>query len=195
MTLGQRIAEARRRAKLSQSALAKRLGSVTRNAVSLWESDKTKPSTAHLLKLPSILEADALWLLGEDTKVTFREVPLLSWVSAGRLAENEPVKQWQDVPHIEAGGLPEGEWIALRIEGTSMDKIAPDGAVIFVNRRERDLVNGRYYVIATGDGSTFKRYRRSPDRFEPFSSTEHETLFPQGQIRVVGRVRRVQVDF
>ena len=47
-TLGQRIREHRRRAGLSQEALARRMD-VSRQAVTKWESGQSAPSTENLL--------------------------------------------------------------------------------------------------------------------------------------------------
>ena len=49
-TLGQRIREHRRRAGLSQEALARRMD-VSRQAVTKWESSQSAPSTENLFRL------------------------------------------------------------------------------------------------------------------------------------------------
>jgi transcriptional regulator with XRE-family HTH domain len=194
MRLGDRIKQAREKLGMSQQRLADNLGSISRNAISYWEAGKTNPATGHLLKLPEILQVDPIWLFAGDSADAL-SVPILSWVSAGRLADSEAVEAWHDVEKVDAVGLPKGAWIALRVEGTSMDRIAPPDSLIFVNRRERELLPGRDYVFRAGDGASFKRFRSSPDRFEPYSSDpEHQTIFPEGQVRVIGRVRRVQID-
>lgn len=76
-----------------------------------------------------------------------------------------------------------------------MNLIAAPGAVIFVNRRDRMLVPGGDFVVRADAGATFKRFRSSPQRFEPVSSDpSHEAMFPEGQVKVIGRVRRIQLD-
>lgn len=47
--------EARKRANISQEAVAKQIG-VDQSAVSLWESGKTRPRVAILLKLADLYE-------------------------------------------------------------------------------------------------------------------------------------------
>lgn len=196
MTLGHRIREARKRKKLSQAALAKEIGSLTRNAVSLWEKGDTSPATPHLLKLAQILDFDPFSATDDEGQSATRDVPILSWVSAGVLDERERVEQWSDVPRAPIAGLGNGDWIALRVDGTSMDRIAPPGSLIIVDRRDRQLINGKYYVIRTEDGSTFKEFRSSPDRFEPYSTMPgHQTIFPRGPVKVVGRVRKILADY
>ena len=194
MTFGDRIRQAREKQGLSQEELARLVG-ISRNAISLWESNKTRPATGNLLRLPEMLAVDPLWLFADEGNTDLQEIPLVSWISAGKLADALTVEHWDDVKNILTAGLPPGKWIALTVDGTSMNRIAPPGALIFVDCSDRVLVSGKDYVFATAEGATFKRYRQSPPRLEPYSTnTEHESIFPEGQVKVVGRVRRVQID-
>ena len=66
MTLGERIALARKKAGLSQEQLGDRLG-VSRQAVSKWESDQTNPDVAYVAQMCRLLEVSSDWLLlGEE---------------------------------------------------------------------------------------------------------------------------------
>lgn len=137
------------------------------------------------------------WLLtGEgspDGPIPATTVPVISWVSAGKMqvADADP-----DAPRIPITGLPEGRWIALEVEGDSMDRISPPGSRIFVNTADRKLVPNACYVISGPDGAaSYKRYRPNPDRFEPVSTNPvHEPLFPDGEVTILGRVRRSMID-
>ena len=137
----------------------------------------------------------ASWLLtgeGEGAE----GVPLISWVSAGEMETPDGVDLGADVERIPSPNLPKGNWIALRVVGDSMDRISPPDSIIFVNRADRRLVANGCYVIATPDGeATYKRYRPSPDRFEPVSvNPAHEQFFPDGMPKIVGRVRKSILD-
>ncbi len=129
--------------------------------------------------------------LGDPNEV---EVPIVSWVSAGEMVRDEVADAIIGTTY--ARDLPAGDWIALRVEGSSMDKISPPGSVIFVNRRDKRLVPNALYVIADEEGNaTYKRYRPNPDRFEPASMDDtHEAIFPEGAVTIVGRVRRSMID-
>lgn len=59
--IGQRIAKARARRGLSQSALAAKLG-ITRGAVSQWEKGETEPKPENLRKIADITGASYEWL-------------------------------------------------------------------------------------------------------------------------------------
>lgn len=157
----------------------------------------TSPTLDTIQKLSGALSVAPEWLAfgsGDDVNGMI-DVPVVSWVSASALSPVDPVEMHADMPTISQAGLPDGDWIALTVDGTSMDRIAPHGALILVNRRERDLISGHCYVIRADGGATFKRYRSGPARFEPVSTDPaHEIIFPQGAVKVIGRARRVLLD-
>lgn len=124
-------------------------------------------------------------------------VPLISWVSAGQLAHQHGIRKVDIQKYLLTGDLPKGDWIALEVSGDSMDRVAPEGSVILVNRADDRLLKDKFYVFATLDGeTTFKRYRAgSPPRLQPYSTNpDHETIMPAGELIVLGRVRRVIQD-
>ncbi|WP_127076165.1 LexA family protein [Rhodomicrobium lacus] len=169
-------------------------------AVEIGRPRSITAATAEKLAKP--LRTNAAWLLtgagDEETTnpVDVFEVPIISWVSAGRLFHVEPQSGLSECPKLLMAGLRAGEWIALTIKGDSMDRVAPEGSHILVNRREKMLINGNFYVVLTSDGeATFKRYRHNPDRLEPFSTnSSHETIFINQPTEVIGTVRKVITD-
>ena len=129
------------------------------------------------------------WLLtGEGQPGSDLIVPHLSWVSAGAMMSDDAPDE--AIGTIEVAGLPPGDWFALTVRGTSMDRISPPDSIIFVDRKDRQLVANACYVIGDGEGmATYKRYRPGPMRFEPVSTDNtHETLFPDNEPTIVGRV-------
>lgn len=69
MSLGNKLAEARRAKNLTQEQLAEQLN-VTRQAVSRWESDAAYPETEKIVRMAQILEVSCDYLLqdGVDEK-------------------------------------------------------------------------------------------------------------------------------
>ncbi|RCL01130.1 MAG: putative transcriptional regulator/toxin [Candidatus Tokpelaia sp. JSC189] len=128
--------------------------------------------------------------------VTVQPVPIISWASAGEMTGQKPITDTSDFPTIDAINLPEGEWIALRVDVSSMNKISPPDSIIFVNIRDRLLVSNGYYIIVDGTGkATYKRYR--PKQTPPWQSVSYEKIEPpklEGTIKVIGRVRRSVID-
>lgn len=126
----------------------------------------------------------------------FSDVPLVSWISAGELQDQETVMDFSDFPHVSAVDLPEGDWLALRVENNSMNKISPPDSVIFVNRRDKRLVANACYIIADEQGrATYKRYRpNAKPQFQPVSYDKVPAPKLEGAITVIGRVKRSIID-
>lgn len=129
-----------------------------------------------------------------------RQATLLSWVGAGQLGPVAPIDSIEAAGKIAVDRLPPGEWVALSVEGSSMDRIAVDGSTIILNRQDKRLISGKFYVFVDKDGeATFKRYRTNPIRYAPYSTDpDEEPIYPDTEIDrqwgVFGRVYRVITD-
>jgi SOS-response transcriptional repressor LexA len=185
------IAAVRKRAGLTIDELAERAGLST-TYVWRMERGERNVSLKNLQKL-----ADALGVAPSDLieSKPIADVPILSWVSAGMMARDDV--QQDVVGEIRMSDLdPRGEWIALRVEGDSMDRISPPGSLILVDMTDKALVPNACYIITDGDSqATYKRFRSNPPRFEPVSTNpSHQPIFPDGEPAVIGRVRRSLID-
>lgn len=129
MGIAENLVRLRKAAKppLSQPELAKKAG-VSQQLISQIENNKNT-STKYL---PQIARALSVSVYEIDENFTPDDVPvgisapLISWVSAGRLLKPDSVSTIEDAPRVAAPDLdPRGEWIALRVEGDSMDRISP----------------------------------------------------------------------
>lgn len=127
----------------------------------------------------------------DDVKGILR-APLISWVQAGSLEEA--------VDPYALGGFEEeviveyerDSLIALRVKGTSINRVAPDSAVIIVDYSLQELIPEKFFVIRMDGEATVKRYMANPDRFEPFSTEpDHPIILPTEDLTIVGRVVRV----
>jgi SOS-response transcriptional repressor LexA len=188
------VKEALRQSGISGAELARqltaRLGrSIDRAAINKMQNGVRRISADELLAIADITGATPPVETGPSTEM----VPLLSWVQAGHLGTADGVMPFDEIEQVPFAGLPPGEWIALRVQGDSMDRISPPDSLILVNRSERGLIAGQCYIFTDGDGATtYKRYRPSPRRLEPFSTNpEHEPIFlgDNREPKVIGRVR------
>jgi SOS-response transcriptional repressor LexA len=164
------------------------------------------PRGENLTRLANILGVTVEWLMtGKgDFAVAPPEagshqsrlaVPLLSWVSAGKMSFPDITDEI--IGTVEESGLdPEGDWVALQVVGDSMDRISPPESIIFVDRRDKVLVPNACYVISNGDGeATYKRFRSNPMRFEPVSTNPaHEPIYPSREPLIVGRVKKSTIQ-
>jgi len=183
---------------MSQSGLA-RAANVSQQLISRLESGldlttKKLPEIARSLNV-SAYEIDENFS-PEDTS-SIVTAPLISWVSAGQLETPDYSGFDADTERRAAAGLdPKGNWIALKVNGDSMDRISPPDSIVFVNLKDRRLVPNACYVIQDTDGgSTYKRYR--PGRWEAVSTNKkHKPYLVKGDRgpAVIGRVKRTVLD-
>lgn len=151
-------------------------------------------------KYGKLFGVQAGWLLygeGAEPVRSDVDVPLLSKVAAGNLRYQQGIEPHDIERHIKVGELPKGDWIALVVEGDSMDRVAPDGSIILIDRADDRLIDGRYYVFSLGGGeATFKRFRKGPPRMQPFSTNPDHMSIPaeNDDLYVIGRAKRVIQD-
>ncbi|MDP6088397.1 MAG: helix-turn-helix domain-containing protein [Nitrospinota bacterium] len=130
MTLGSRISEARDRAGKTQQEVADHFG-ITREAVSQWESDDTRPRSAKLSELTRFLGVHPAWLLDGFGPVSgnaslslasLETVPVVGQIGAGAelfLYDDHPLGQGlEEVP--APLGVEGDDLVAVRIKGDSM---------------------------------------------------------------------------
>lgn len=77
MTLGQRIAECRKKKGLSQEALGEKLG-VSRQAISKWEADGAVPEVDKLIGTSRLFGVSVGWLLGIEEEAPPEQKPEIS---------------------------------------------------------------------------------------------------------------------
>lgn len=139
------------------------------------------------------------WLLNgksahKKAAETVTPVRLISWVSAGGLTQPDITPEiFDDFPTAYAPDLdPAGDWIALRVDGHSMDRISPHDSIIFVNRKEKTLVPNALYIIGDGNGgATYKRYR-PPNILEAVTTRpdQYPPITFDSEPDIIGRVRK-----
>lgn len=188
------LAEAIKLRKISHAALADAAGT-SQQQVSRLASGEREMTAQWAERLAGPLRTSPEQLVFPGLKRI--RVPLVSWVSAGKLANQEGVRRTDIKKYILAADLPRGDWIVLQVQGDSMDRIAPDGSFIFVNFADHGLLNDKFYVFSDEEGgATFKRYRDGrPPRLQPYSTNpDHETIPVTADLTVLGRVGRVITD-
>ena len=194
-----RIDERMKALDLNPTSAARQAGlslDAVRNIKRAIKDGKEVSITTRVLEaLAPVLGVTPAWLLsGEPSNM----VPLISMVSAGNLRDVEGVSPREVERWVVAGDLPaNGSWVALAVEGDSMNEIAPDGSVILVDRRDDRLIEGRFYVFSVdGGAATFKRWFSNPPRLQPYSKNRDLPSIPVtgDDLYVFGRVRRILVD-
>lgn len=138
MSMGSKLAQARRKHNLTQEQLAEQLG-VTRQAVSRWESDTAYPETDKIVRMSQLLGVSCDWLLRDEEDGSDGAAPSGGAAPAlvTRLLRNAAGRRVQ-LTLYENDGVPTCDWCVIR---------EFDGAwanVEFVkekkNQRERQLI-------------------------------------------------------
>lgn len=209
--IGKRIAQARAVGlgrRVTQAELAAYVG-VTPQAVSGWERGEATPEADKLTAIAVFLGVSAGWLLmGDESGMPPPSAAdrqgaiyarLMDKVPAGKLAAPMSQMALDQLPLLIFYDLGRGDYIALTVEGDSMDRISPDGSIIVVNKADRTLVSGKPYVFSYRGKATFKIWRPDPPRMQPYSTNPvHEPLYfkskDEAEASVVGRVARSMID-
>jgi SOS-response transcriptional repressor LexA len=196
--INQWVAAALKKGGMSQAELARRLSDELRREIDRAAVNKMVGGTRDVAadEMLAIEEITGFSVPSANAPV---QVPLLDWVTAGKLAEPRSQIPVEDVPLLAFADLGQGQFFALRVVGTSMDRVSPDGSVIVVNRADRTPVNGAYYVFwERNEGTTYKRWQGAePPYLEPYSwDGSHKPIFVKKKkdLEVVGRVRRTLLD-
>lgn len=203
-----RIKEIRKSKKLTQGELGALIG-VSAAAVSQWEIGKANISYHLAINLAKALNVSVDYLLGNaDTfsgNGTLKEVgtriPVVGAIRAGiPITAIEDVEDWEEIPDAMARG---GDYIALRVRGSSMEPKIFDGDVAII-RRQETVENGQIAaVLINGDEATIKKVKIMPEGimliaynaevYEPhFYSLQEIADLP---VRIYGRLVEVRRKF
>lgn len=170
----ERFAQARKRAKLSQQAVASHFR-ISRAAVSLWEQGETFPDPDKLPELSTLLGVGTEWLWSGRGPEQFdgpRGTPLVGYVGAG-----EEVIPFDD--HAQGSGLQSlplilglENAVAVEVRGDSMRPVYRPGDALYYRRDDSvppDKLIGRECVVRLRDGRMFVKVLRRGTRKGRFS--------------------------
>ena len=125
-------------------------------------------------------------------------IPVIEWVTAGKLTEPKSQIPVEDVPLLAFADLGRGDFFSLVVKGDSMDRISPEGSVIVVNRADRTLISGKAYIFSIKGETTFKLWQGGdPPYLAPFSTNPTHTpkfVKKKRDFEVIGRVKRSILD-
>lgn len=146
MGLAENIRAARQARGMTQQELADRLD-LTPNAVTMWESGRSKPRTAMMPLLAEILGTTTGELLGEDAGLRSGvRMPLYGWTHAGEPMEEIAGDGYAYVPPVVAERHPRG--FLLRVRGARSRRCS-----------RRPSARGSWGRTWRGAGSTSRRSR------------------------------------
>ena len=132
--------------------------------------------------------------LNIEGEIAAYQAPLISFVQAGDFTACMDPYEKGDYAEMVNTSHPKPTILALKVKGESMNLVAPNGSTIIVDYCDKELVDGKFYVVRINgdDETTFKQYRANPTRFEAYSNIQgFETIFPREGMEVIGLVVEV----
>jgi transcriptional regulator with XRE-family HTH domain len=204
-TLGQKIKAARLSSGMKQTDLAEKLG-VTRNAVSLWESDKNGPVMATLMRLAKIIPLEIEGVTSSETaEPSPSGLPIMGEVRAGAWLEiDSDVEPTGHIPASSDQRYRGQRQYALKVVGTSMNLVAKPGIFVVVadwTDNGADLKHDDVVVVRRERAHTYevtlKKARKVGDTWELWPESDdpkHQEPIrlkdenPEWSVVIVGKV-------
>lgn len=201
--IGERIREKRNSLDLSQEELAKKIGYTYRSTVSKMELGETVFKPSMLVKLADALQTTPSWLAGWDQDNNVIPEPIQTTVKIpvfGSVPAGVPVEAIEDIDgylELPSEWLDHGDYIALRVSGSSMYPKYIDGDRIVVRLQSEAPSGSDAVVYVNGYDATLKTIRHEADGSVSLipKNPEYETKnYPENLIRILGVVKRLERD-
>lgn len=185
----------------SRAGLARKLGMPVQSIYSALGSSITSSAFSTVMPIAEALDLNPFELargnLVEAKKSKGSvDVPFFGSIAAGQPIEASEAEDSFPIPASLHESYPNA--FMLRVEGTSMNRVLPDGHFALVDPCDTVETSGQLYAVAIGDGAvTIKHVRLlsnglelCPDSDDP---THHPMLFDYAdktapEVRVIGRV-------
>ena len=197
--LGLRLKQLRKKHNFTQAGLAAKL-QITQQAVGKWETGRSFPEPALIIRLASVFNVSTDYLLGQKELPEWDAiapqpvmVPILGLVRAGygNLA-------FEELLGYEPAYLPSAEgYFFLLVQGDSMEPRIKDGDLALIQRRN-DLENGDLAVVIYGDGeASLKRFIRKGQAvvLQPFNPAYGSMVISGPELddlHIIGKVRETK---
>lgn len=207
-----KLKELRENRGLSQYAFAKEMG-IAQSTVGSWENGARKPNVDTTKKIAKYFNVPVSVLLDEDdTTATNNDnrtpgikIPVYGDVAAGipilaiENYDSDDPDDWEEISEQMARN---GEHIALRIKGDSMEPRMRKGDVVIV-RLQPDVEDGETAIVrVNGDEATCKKIKKTPQGltlistnpiYDPMFFTPREVA--EKPVVIIGKVVELRAKF
>jgi len=168
MELYRRIKMRREELDMSQDELAAKVGYKSRSTIAKIESGINDIPQSKLKIFAQALETNVSYLMGWDENYSFTSeycnskktvkatsIPVLGKVAAG--IPIEAIENIEDYEEISESMASNGEYFALKVQGTSMEPKFSEGDII-IARKQDDIESGEIGVVmVNGSTATVKK--------------------------------------
>lgn len=192
----QKIKSLRKEQRLSQAALAQRLG-ITQQAVGKWETQKSLPDTAMLKKLAELFDVSIDMLLCHDTaQDECVLVPIIGTVKAGY----DAFAYEEDHGREPAAVRDARDYFYLIVNGDSMEPRICAGDLALVHKQQTVDDGDLAVVLVDGEEATLKRVVKGSGfvKLEAFNSDYPDREFVGVELRrlqIIGRVEETKAKW
>ena len=168
---------------------------ISKSAFTELKSGRTKSLGAKSLsKIANYFNVSTDFLLNDKRIMTPNIVPVYGQVSAG--IPMEAITDIEDYEEISDEMAENGEYIALKIHGHSMEPRMCEGDVV-IARLQEDVEDGQYAVVmVNGDNATCKKIKKLENGGIALLSTnplyEPQYYTADAPIRILGRVVEIR---
>lgn len=159
---------------ISQDKLAQEL-EISKSAISMYENGRRVPPLEMLEALADYFNVTLSSLNGVVEKAAV-QIPVVGHVIAGIPTEAvEDIVDWEEIPRMMSY---RGDYIGLKVKGTSMEPRFVEGDTVIV-RRQPDVESGEIAIVfVNGDEATMKKVVKSAEgitliAFNPVAYTPH----------------------
>ena len=148
----------RRQHNITQDKLAEDL-ELSKSAISMYENGKRLPSFEVLEAFADYFNVSLSVLNGEPENSAVR-IPVVGHVVAGIPTEAvEDIVDWEEIPRSMAQ---RGDYIGLKVKGSSMEPRFIEGDTVIV-RRQPDVDSGEIAIVfVNGEEATMKKVLKQP---------------------------------
>jgi len=200
MSLGQRIATARKNKGWNQGKLAKEIDT-TQSTLSDWERDNYEPSRSYSKKIADALgitvielefgEAEQEEWIDEPANTGKLTIPLVGDIGAGgHINPIDDHAKGAGHEDVEAPPNAPKDTVAVRVNGDSLYPFLRDGALIYYSRRENNVIDylhdmvichlsdGRKTIKVLTPGTIPGRFTLTSTNAPPMMNEEVESVSP-----------------
>jgi repressor LexA len=174
--IGKNIRLLRGNAGLTQQQLGDKIG-MSQSIVGKLEMETRSMKIDVLEKIAEALDVSLSELIFKAHPFPYRHVPIRGVVNAG-----DPMITFDDLTDYEtvAFDTERGDFFALKVQGQSMDKVAPDGSTIIVDPKQTDpQALHKQPIVALQDGEViFKIWDNTLKLFQPKSTRDDYDPIP-----------------
>jgi hypothetical protein len=126
-------------------------------------------STRTITALAPVLGTSVDWLLDGTSQAEGAGLPFVDWAQVGLFLD--PLQMFSEGGRLgEACGRWPADCFVTRTPDDALNRISPAGSYIVVDRKDREIVDGRCYLGLLDGNVLFRRWASESDRAEPYSN-------------------------